>query len=236
MSRGSQGQGTRGGRIARSENTALRAIMSQKSPAVKLIGNLVKSKAFSEVNGRPVEGDDLPPTQELVEMVNKDLGDAEKVISNAQVEHSAVYNDEGKQVLVKTSHTQSAVYLTPKEMKAMKGNIFTHNHPLYGGESLPFSRADVTLLHFTKAKEFRAVAGNTVFSISPPKDSKFWKMKEPAIDKLLDKAREVAFAKLGRFDEDARINATPKELAIALDDMLKMVDRQINLGYKRQTL
>jgi len=59
----------------------------------------------------------------------------------------------------------------------------------------------LTLLHFTKAREFRAVAGDTVFSISPPKDSKFWKMKESEVDKLLNVARTTAFLNLG-YTED----------------------------------
>lgn len=236
MSRGSNGQGTRGGRQVRSEATAVRAIMSQKSPEVKLVGNLVKSKSVVEKNGRIVEGGDLPPTQELLEMTNKDLAGAERVIANSNIEHSAVYNDDGKQVFVKTSNDASQVYLTPKEMKAMKGKVFTHNHPLYDGESLPFSRADVTLLHFTKAREFRAVAGNTVFSISPPADSKFWKLKEAVVEKMLNAARTMEFERLGFKTEEEQYRASPKVLAMVLDGMLKSVDKQLNINYTRKTL
>ena len=209
--------------------------MSQKSPAVKLIGNLVKSKSIVMKNGRETEGDDMPPTEELVAMVNRDLNGAEKTIANSTIEHSAVYDENGRQVLVKTSHDSACVYLTPKEMKAMKGNTFTHNHPIVDGVSLPFSRADVTLLHFTKAKEFRAVAGNVVFSISPPSDSKFWKMKEAEVDKFLNKARETAFGQLG-YSPDRIPYAKTADLATALDNMLAMVDRKLNIGYKKQKL
>ena len=209
--------------------------MSQKSPAVRLVGNLVKSKALIEKDGVQSEGEDLPPTQELIEMANKEIAVAERTISNANVEHGAVYDEDGTQVMVKTSHNGSAVWLSNKEIKAMKGRIFTHNHPIVDGVSLPFSRADVTLLHFAKAKEFRAVAGDKVFSISPPKDSKFWKMKESEVEKMLNAAREVAFAKLG-YKGDATYSATTKDLATALDDMLKMVDRKLNIGYTTKNL
>ena len=235
MARGSTGSGPRSGRVARSESPALRAILSQKSPAVRLVGNLVKSKALTEKNGRFVEGGDLPPTDELVKMANKELAEAERAMARASVEHSAIYDEDDNQIMVKTSHDSSAVYLSPKEMKAMKGKVFTHNHPIVDGVSLPFSRADVTLLHFTKAREFRAVAGETVFSISPPKDSKFWKMKESEVDKLLNVARTTAFLNLG-YTEDTINRATTADLGRALDDMLKMVDRKLNIGYTKKTL
>lgn len=240
MSRGATGTGTRGaGRVARSENPQVRAIMSQKSIDIKNVGNLAKSKSLVEdARGNLTEGDDVPPTQELLKMAGQDLSGAEAVIANSEVEHGAIYTDDGKQVMVKTSHDRSAVFLTNKEMKAMKDKVFTHNHPTGpNGLPIPFSRADVTLMHFTKAKEFRAVSGNTVFTISPPKDSKFWKMKEPKVDELLNTAREVAFKKIGlSMDEVNQGKATISQLATALDDMLSMVDRQLNLGYKKQKL
>jgi len=239
MSRGATGAGTRGaGRVARSENPQVRAIMSQKSIEVKLVGNLAKSKSLVDEGGILKEGGDVPPTPELLKMAGRDLGDAEQVIANSEVEHGAIYTDDGKQVMIKTSHDADAVYLTPKEMKAMKGKVFTHNHPTgAGGLPIPFSRADITLMHFTKAKEFRAVSGNTVFSVSPPKDSKFWKLKEPAVDKMLNAAREIAFKKIGLSPDDvANGKATIRQLAVALDDMLVMVDRQLNLGYKKTNL
>ena len=239
MSRGANGKGTRGaGRVARSENPRVRAIMSQKSPSVRLVGNLAKSKSLVDRDGILKEGDDVPPTEELLDMAGKELGGAEKVIANSEVEHGAIYDDDGKQVMIKTSHDTDAVYLSPKEMKAMKDKVFTHNHPTGpNGLPIPFSRGDVTLMHFTKAKEFRAVSGNTVFSISPPKDSKFWKMKEPAVDKMLNAARLIAFQKIGLSESDVqRGMATTQQVATALDDMLSMVDRQLNLGYKKSKL
>jgi hypothetical protein len=212
--------------------------MSQKSPSVRLIGNLAKSKSLVDRDGILKEGDDVPPTEELLDMAGKELGGAEKVIANSGLEHGAIYDDDGKQVMIKTSHDSDAVYLTPKEMKAMKDKIFTHNHPTGpNGLPIPFSRADVTLMHFTKAKEFRAVSGDTVFSISPPKDSKFWKMREASVDKMLTTARVLAFNKIGLSEDDvANGRATISQLATALDDMLSMVDRQLNLGYKKSKL
>lgn len=239
MSRGANGKGTRGaGRVARSENPRVRAIMSQKSPAVRLVGNLAKSKSLVDEDGILKEGGDVPPTEELLDMAGKELGGAEKVIANSEVEHGAIYDDDGKQVMIKTSHDTDAVYLSPKEMKAMKDKVFTHNHPTGpNGLPIPFSRGDVTLMHFTKAKEFRAVSGDTVFSLSPPKDSKFWKMKEPAVDKMLNAARLIAFQKIGLSESDVeRGMATTQQVATALDDMLSMVDRQLNLGYKKSKL
>jgi hypothetical protein len=170
-------------------------------------------------------------------MIGRDLAGAEQTIANSDIEHGAIYTDDGKQVWIKTSHADNTVYLTPKELKAMKNRIFTHNHPTGpNGLPIPFSRADITLIHFTKAKEMRAVSGNTVFSVSPPKDSKFWKMKEPAVDKMLNAAREIAFKKIGIKDEESRRNASVEQIAVALDAMLVIVDRQLNLGYKKTTL
>ena len=237
MSRGANGRGTRGaGRVARSESPQVRAVMSQKSIDIKNVGNLAKSKPLIEdAKGNLIEGEDVPPTQELLKMAGQDLSGAEKVIANSEVEHGAIYTDDGKQVMIKTSHDRSAVFLSNKEMKAMKGKVFTHNHPVVDGVSLPFSRADVTLLHFTKAREFRAVAGKVAFSLSPPEDSKFWKMKESAVDKMLNSAREVAFASLG-YTPDRIPFAKTADLAVALDKMLTMVDRKLNLGYKKTNL
>lgn len=240
MSRGSQGRGTRGGgKVARSENPQVRAIMSQKSPNVKLIGNLAKSKSIVEdAKGNLLEGDDVAPTEELLKMAGRDLVDAERTISNSSLEHGALYGKDGKQLMVKTSHDQSTLFLTNKEMKAMKGATFTHNHPPGpNGLPIPFSRADVTLLHFTKAKEFRAVSGNTVFSISPPEDSEFWKMTEAAVDRMLNTARMLSFYKMGLSPEDVMAGkATVPQIAEALDHMMWMVDRKLNLGYKKSKL
>lgn len=237
MSRGANGRGTRGaGRVARSESPQVRAIMSQKSIDIKNVGNLVKAKAYDEAKNK--DGGDIEPTPELLKMAGREMGDAERTIANSEVEHSAIYDEDGKQIMVKTSGDPALVFLSPKEMKAMKGRTFTHNHPTGpNGLPIPFSRADVTLMHFTKAKEFRAVSGNTVFSICPPKDSKFWKLKEPKVDALLNTAREMAFKKIGlSIDEVNQGKATISQLATALDDMLSMVDRQLNLGYKKQKL
>ena len=238
MSRGATGGGTRGaGRVARSESPQVRAIMSQKSIDIKNVGNLAKSKPLIEdAKGNLIEGEDVPPTQELLKMAGQDLSGAEKVIANSEVEHGAIYTDDGKQVMIKTSHDRGAVFLSNKEMKAMKGKVFTHNHPIVDGAELPFSRADVTLLHFTKAREFRAVAGNTVFSISPPSDSKFWKIKESAVDKMLNASRDFEFNKLGFKTEEARRSVSPKVLAEVLDRMLTAVDKQLNINYKKQKL
>lgn len=237
MSRGATGTGTRGaGRVARSENPQVRAIMSQKSIDIKNVGNLVKAKAYDEAKNK--DGGDIEPTPELLKMAGQGMGDAERTIANSRLEHSAIYDEDGRQVMVKTSGDPALVFLSPKEMKAMKDRTFTHNHPTGpNGLPIPFSRADVTLMHFTKAKEFRAVSGNTVFSISPPKDSKFWKVKEPAVDKMLNAARLIAFKKIGLSEDDVNQGrATTAQLATALDDMLSMVDRQLNIGYKKSKL
>jgi hypothetical protein len=207
--------------------------MSQKSIDIKNVGNLVKAKAYDEASNK--DGEDIEPTPELLKMAGREMGDAERVISNANVEHSAIYDEDGRQIMVKTSNDPALVFFSPKELKAMKGRILTHNHPIIDGVSLPFSRADVTLLHFTKAREMRAVAGNTVFSISPPKDSKFWKVKEAEVDKLLNKARETAFGQLG-YSPDRIPYAKTEDLAKALDNMLTMVDRKLNIGYKKTNL
>lgn len=205
--------------------------MSAKSPA-KGLGNLVKSKrSILDAKGNYKGEEDVEPTPELLAMANQDVENAERAIANSQTEHAAVYVD-GKQVFVKTSSEVNFVDFNAKESKAMKGAVFTHNHPTGpNGEPIPFSRGDVKMLLQNKIGSFRAVSGNVRFEMTPPKGSDFWKTSRPKLAKLLD-STFAAFDKMYRGDNEM----SAATLATILDKTLETIDSQLNIGYKKTTL
>lgn len=230
MARGSD-TGTRGGSRASSENVVTRAIMSAKSPA-KGLGNLVKSKrSILDAKGNYKGDEDVAPTPELLAMANQDIDTAERAIANSATEHAAVYVD-GKQVFVKTSSEPNFVDFNAKESKAMKGAVFTHNHPTGpNGEPIPFSRGDVRMLLQNKIGSFRAVSGNTRFEMTPPANSPFWKTPKAKLARMLDSTFAV-FDKVYRGDN----KMSAATIAIILDKTLETIDSELNIGYKKTTL
>jgi len=207
--------------------------MSAKSPA-KGLGNLVKSKrSILDAKGNYKGEEDVEPTPELLAMANQDIENAERAIANSQTEHAAVYVD-GKQVFCKTSSDASFVDFNAKESKAMKGAVFTHNHPTGpNGEPIPFSRGDVRMLLQNKIGSFRAVSGNTAFEMTPPKESQFWKTSKPKLAKMLDETFEAYRGAMG-YEKGA---ALPTEVLVkVLDLTLTKIDKNLNIGYKKTTL
>lgn len=232
MARGSD-TGTRGGSRASSESVTTRAIMSAKSPA-KGLGNLVKSmKSILDAKGNYKGDEEVAPTPELLAMAGKDIETAERAIANSGTEHAAVYVD-GKQVFVKTSSEPNFVDFNAKESKAMKGAVFTHNHPTGpNGEPIPFSRGDVKMLLQNKIGSFRAVSGNTRFEMSPPKDSDLWKTSRPKLARMLDSTFEH-FAKEEGYSKGKPL---PTDVLVrVLDNTLSTIDSALNIGYKKTTL
>jgi hypothetical protein len=211
MSRGYT-TGVRGGAQARSETP------DTPSPA-KGLGKLYRSEAD------PI----------LKKMESKKLVDAEAAMSDQPLEHAAVYKD-GKQILLKGSGLSNMVDFTGdnKALKAMKGAIFTHNHPLYDGVPLPFSRADVLMMRDYRMEEMRAVAGNVVFSIKPPKDSPFWKTQFKPIIEFMDKSLSLELRSKGvpgkNTDEMLR-NAGAKQMQESLLGMMTGLNKKFGINF-----
>jgi hypothetical protein len=232
MARGTE-TGTRGGSRAQSElGTKVRGILTAKSPA-KGLGNLVKSYRTKEnAKGGFAGEEEVTPTPELIAMANQSLENAERAAVGADNEHAAVYKD-GVQLFVKTSSSANYVDFNAKESKAMKDAIFTHNHPAPNGVPIPFSRGDVVMLLKNKCQEFRAVSGNMAFSMKPPKDSPFWKMTGPKLQKMMDGLRAAEIASRGYGLSDP---LPDQVLADVLDSMLTKIDSKIPIGYTKKTL
>jgi hypothetical protein len=213
--------------------TKARAILLTKSP-VKGLGNLVKSmKSKENASGGFAGETEVAPTPQLLAAAGQPIGIAERAIVGASTEHAAVYKD-GVQLLVKTSTSENYVDFNSKESKAMKDAIFTHNHPVGpSGTPIPFSRGDVIMLLKNKCEEFRAVSGNVAFSMKPPKDSPFWKVTGPKLQKMMDALRTAELASRGY---DAKSPIPDKVLADVLDSMLTKIDSKLPIGYTKKSL
>lgn len=88
------------------------------------------------------------------------LSDVESRIAGQQFESSAVFDENGNQLLFKDGKKHSVTF-TPAELELMGGSILTHNHPL----DVSFSRADIIFLTGNRLKEIRAVTKTRVFSL-----------------------------------------------------------------------
>ena len=229
MARGT-GTGTRGGSRAPSESPATRAILTTKSPT-KGLGNLVKAKkSILDAKGNMKGEEDVEAPATLLAMANKPVEEAEKEMANADIEHAVVYDAKGRQIMVKTSMSENYVDFTAKESKAMAGGTFTHNHPTADGKPFPFSRGDVRMLLQNKIATFRAVSGDTVFEMKPPRGSAFYKMKPAKLKKMLDMTFDAMKLQAG-YPKDAQPPAAV--VAKILDDTLTEIDSQLSIGYKK---
>ena len=207
--------------------------MEAKSP-IKGFGKMIRAKrSILDAKGNFKGEEDVDPPQVIIDMADKSIEEAEKVMANEGIEYAALYID-GKQAMLKTSSDPSFVDFTAKETKAMKGGTFTHNHPPgEDGTPIPFSRGDVSMLLNNKLNTFRAVSGNTVFEMSPPKGSPFWKTKPAALKKVLNSTFDQFKAAYGYGPGDP---VTTRDLARILDDTLTTVDKKMSIGYKKSTL
>jgi hypothetical protein len=175
------------------------------------------------------------PSRVLLAAAGKPLDGTEKLFNNQPTEHAGVFKD-GKQLFLRTDESENSVNFTLKELNAMKGAVFTHNHPVVAGVSFPFSRADILMMRDCRTQEYRAVAGNTTFSMSPPKDSKFWKTNFGKLEGFMQQVLEVQLKSRGvpgNSVDEMFARAKPKDAAAALDAMLTLMDKQLNIGYKK---
>jgi hypothetical protein len=223
MSRGYT-TGVRGGQAARSE-----------APRVKGIDFMASGRITKMKLGRFPEAREARPSKVLEAAKDKNVVDTEKVFANEDLEHAAVFKD-GKQIFLRTDESENSVNFTLKELNAMKDAVFTHNHPVVEGVSFPFSRADILMMRDVRAQGFRAVAGNTTFVMEPPKGSKFWKTNFGKLEGFMQQVLEVQLKSRGvpgNSVDEMFARAKPKDAAAALDAMLTLMDKQLNIGYKK---
>lgn len=223
MSRGYT-TGVRGGAQARSEAPRVKGIDFMAS------GPITKMKA-----GKFPEEREKRPSKVLEAAKNKPLEATEKIFGYEPIEHAAVFKD-GKQLFLRTDESENSVNFTLKELNAMKGAVFTHNHPLVDGVALPFSRADILMMRDVRTSEYRVSAGNTTFVMAPPKDSKFWKTNFKKLEGVMEQVLSAEFKRLrvpgGSVSECFQI-AKPADAAKALETMLTFLDKNLNIGYKK---
>lgn len=171
----------------------------------------------------------------LKRMELKELKNAEAAMSDQPIEYASVYKD-GKQILLKTSGKAGVVDFSgdDKALKAMKGAVFTHNHPLYGGVPLPFSRMDVLMLRDYKMEEMRVVAGDVVFSMKPPKGSPFWKAQFKPIIKFMDEALALELRSRGipgSTVDDMLAAAPPKAMQESLLALMQGMNQKFGINF-----
>lgn len=211
MSRGYT-TGVRGGAQVRSETPDIQS-------SARGLGRLYRSEA-----------DPILKRMEL-----KKLPEAEAAMSDQPIEYASVYKD-GKQILLKTSGRAAVVDFKgdDKALKAMKGAVFTHNHPLYGGLPLPFSRMDVLMLRDYKMEEMRAVAGDVVFSMKPPKGSPFWKAQFKPLIKFMDESLSLELRSRGvpgSTVDDMLAVAPPKAMQESLLAMMQGMNKKFGINF-----
>ena len=201
---------------ARSEISS-RAIADVRSP-IKGLGKLIRSKSADRVSS---------------ELVSKNLQESERTIVPQSNEYATVYKD-GVQIMIKTSGKADAVDFTPKEIKALKGATFTHNHPMVDGQDIPFSRDDISFARFTQLKVMRAVSGNTAFTIEPSPE--FFKIPQNKVGIMLNGIRDKKIKDMGynpnTFNEKADVATKVR----VLDATFTEFDKICKINYTKTTL
>jgi hypothetical protein len=116
----------------------------------------------------------------------------ESTIAGNDFETAAVFNPKGIMVLNKKGK-ESSVDFTQEEMKKMKGNTLTHNHP----KGSSFSLGDLRISTFSGMKSIRAIApkGNALYKLDIKDPDKYFKnvKKQAEITDSWQRANEKVF-------------------------------------------
>jgi hypothetical protein len=201
---------------ARSE-ISNRVIADVKSP-IKGLGKLIRSKSADRVSS---------------ELVSKNLQESERTIVSQSNEYATIYKD-GVQIMIKTSGKPDAVDFTAKELKALKGATFTHNHPMVDGQDIPFSRADLGFARNAQLEEIRAVSGNTVFSIKPSPE--FFKIPKGKFNEILNGFRDEQIKRLGFNPKTFNEKSDVADKVRVLDATFTEFDKFYKINYTKSTL
>jgi len=109
-------------------------------------------------------------TQKSPNELEKIIRDYETSIKDRTTEKAFVFDKNGN-VLINKAGNEDSVHFTKAELKLLKGNILTHNHP---GES-PFSREDIKLACEKNLKEIRVIDKNGTYMMNLKDGSNFTK-------------------------------------------------------------
>lgn len=95
--------------------------------------------------------------------VRKTVRDIENRFAGQAIERAAVIDKQGK-VLFEVDGNADRVKLSPDQLKQLKGNVVTHNHPGVGS----FSEGDIAMAAVYQVAEMRVVDDIYSYSIQPP--------------------------------------------------------------------
>lgn len=131
----------------------------------------------------------------------------EEEIRHLPYESAVIIDSESGEVLTKISGQQKSVDIEGKDLKHIRNNIVTHNHPTASiVKSLPedceavkgssFSLQDINTASYFGAKEIRATTSAYTYSMKPPKNRE-WNQKyyaqviEPTYQRTAQKYRQI---------------------------------------------
>ena len=131
-------------------------------------GNVINCRcSVAQVVRRDSDGnimrieDKVPVRDSILSLREENIRRYEQSIKNQKFESAGLYNSKGDLLFKKDGKARS-VKFTDSELKEMKGNYLTHNHPL--DES--FSPEDIHVLAYHQLREIRAVTiGGRSFSM-----------------------------------------------------------------------
>jgi hypothetical protein len=135
----------------------------------------------------------------------------EEKIRDQPYESAVIIDSETGEILTKISGQQKSVDIEGKDLKNIRNNVITHNHPTASiVRSLPenceavkgssFSLQDINTASYFGAKEIRATSSGYTYSMKPPKnrqwDKKYYdQVIEPTYQETSRKYRQLFFQK-----------------------------------------
>jgi hypothetical protein len=229
MSRGA-GTGSRGGAFNADVATRARA----NKPKLTAYESEVKAnEALDDKRLAPLLNSGKSGLVFPKELVEADLATAERIIGVQEFETLVIFGKNGAARAIITAGQGASVSFNAKEAKLLAGAVVTHNHP--SGSSL--SRADIVEMRKNNIKELRAVGveDGMTYSMSPPRDSLFWKTSVDKISSTHAKLRKEIFSQLGYSGgkDYNPLDHAPREVQIeVINQSALAMDKIYGLNYK----
>lgn len=107
----------------------------------------------------------------------------EKILSRNKYETAIVYDKNGD-ILFRKKGNSDSVEFTKEQMKKLKGNIVTHNHP----NNSCFSPADIDMVNKANITELRACTADGVYIL---RNNGKWDKKYNSFDKIQQRYYEI---------------------------------------------
>ena len=110
------------------------------------------------------------------EFADLPIEELETAIRNKTYEVGGIYDQKGKQILLRSHESGDEVNFLDTDYEKMKGNVVTHNHPLYEPhvedygdlyKGTSFSEADIQVAAYGEVDEIRAVTSGWNHSMKP---------------------------------------------------------------------